>query len=138
MVEEKDKMMQSTETIGEKSLVEEAIATMKGIPTEKELIQLLRETTQEVTFLKLDGDKRVMTCTKSFDIIPKENQPKSDKEPKQGTITVWDLNAKGWRSFKYDRVQTVLPVAQLDRASGYEPEGQEFESSQAGQILEKG
>ena len=91
-----------------------------------------------VTFNKINGDKRVMTCTKSFDIIPKENQPKSDKEPKQGTITVWDLNAKGWRSFKYDRVQTVLPVAQLDRASGYEPEGQEFESSQAGQILEKG
>ena len=29
-----------------------------------------------------------------------------------------------------------LPVAQLDRASGYEPEGREFESLQAGQSEE--
>ena len=26
---------------------------------------------------------------------------------KEGNVNVWDLNAKGWRSFKYDRVKKV-------------------------------
>ena len=39
--------------------------------------------------------------------IPEESRPKTNSEPKKGTITVWDMNAKGWRSFKYDRVTKV-------------------------------
>ena len=85
--------------------IKQEIAEMKGIPVQEELNKLLREDIYTVTFLKLDGDERVMTCTKSFNIIPEEHQPKTDKEPKQGTVTVWDLNAKGWRSFRYDRVK---------------------------------
>lgn len=85
--------------------IKQEIADMKGIPVQDELNKLLREDIYTVTFLKLDGDERVMTCTKSFNIIPEEHQPKTDKEPKQGTVTVWDLNAKGWRSFRYDRVK---------------------------------
>ena len=45
--------------------------------------------------------------SKSFDIIPEESRPKTDKESKAGTVTVWDLNAKGWRSFRYDRITKV-------------------------------
>ena len=36
-----------------------------------------------------------------------EHKPKTDKEPKEGNVTVWDTNAKGWRSFKYDRITKV-------------------------------
>ena len=86
------------------------VAEMKGIPVEKDLIEKLKVETLVVTFKKLDGDERVMTCTKSFDIIPEESRPKTDKEPKAGTVTVWDINAKGWRSFKYDRVTKVENV----------------------------
>ena len=96
----------STETDGTESLTTK-IASIKGIPTEKELTNLLREGVLVVTFKKLDGDERVMTCTKSFDVIPEDLQPKTNKEPKQGTVTVWDVNAKGWRSFRYDRVTKV-------------------------------
>ena len=85
--------------------IQKEIAELKGIPVQEELNKLLREDIYTVTFLKLDGDERVMTCTKSFDVIPEEHKPKTDKEPKQGTITVWDINAKGWRSFRYDRVK---------------------------------
>ena len=83
------------------------VADAKGIPTEEKLKEALRKETLVVTFNKLDGDERVMTCTKSFDIIPEESRPKTDKESKAGTVTVWDLNAKGWRSFRYDRVTKV-------------------------------
>ena len=87
--------------------VKNTIASIKDIPTEEELNTLLRENVLEVDFNKLDGDKRIMKCTKSFKIIPTENQPKTDKETKKGTITVWDINAQGWRSFKYERVNAV-------------------------------
>lgn len=87
--------------------VKNTIASLKDIPTEEELNTLLRENVLEVDFNKLDGDKRIMKCTKSFKIIPIENQPKSDKEPKKGNITVWDINAKGWRSFRYERINSV-------------------------------
>jgi hypothetical protein len=86
------------------------VADKKGIPTEEDLNKTLRETTLVVTFNKLDGAERVMTCTKSFDVIPEANQPKSDKPGKEGNVTVWDVNANGWRSFKYERVTKVEKV----------------------------
>jgi len=88
-------------------MVKEEIAKLKGIPTVEELNTQLRESTLVVTFNKLDGDERIMTCTKSYDIIPEESRPKTEKEPPKGNVTVWDINAKGWRSFKYDRVTKV-------------------------------
>jgi hypothetical protein len=97
--------------------VKDKVAELKGIPNLEDLVEQLQKGVLTVTFLKLDGDKRIMDCTKSFDVIPKEHQPKTDNsvldekasaEPtKVGLVTVWDINAKGWRSFKYDRVQVV-------------------------------
>ena len=83
------------------------VANAKGIPTEEKLKETLRKETLVVIFNKLDGDERVMTCTKSFDVITEESRPKTDKDSKAGTVTVWDLNAKGWRSFRYDRITKV-------------------------------
>ena len=90
--------------------VKDTVAEMKGIPTQEILLEQLRKETLVVTFNKLDGNERVMTCTKSFDVIPEESRPKTDKEPKVGNVTVWDVNAKGWRSFRYDRVTKVENV----------------------------
>jgi hypothetical protein len=90
--------------------IKKEIADMKGIPTIEVLNEQLRKEVLQVTFLKLDGDKRIMDCTKSYDVIPEEHKPKTDKQSKEGTVTVWDVNAKGWRSFRYDRVQEVGSV----------------------------
>ena len=49
-----------------------------------------------------------MTSTKDLKVIPKENHPKTTKEAHEKNITVWDTNAKGWRSFVYDRVRKVV------------------------------
>lgn len=89
------------------------IADKKGIPTEEQLNELLKETTLIVSFTKLDGDERVMTCTKSFNIIPEESRPKTDKASSLGTVTVWDINAKGWRSFKYDRIIKIEEYSEI-------------------------
>ena len=87
--------------------IKETIANMKSIPTENDLIKTLQMQVATVTFLKLDGDERIMTCTKSLKIIPEANHPKTDKKAKEGNFNVCDLNAKRWRSFKYDRVKKV-------------------------------
>jgi hypothetical protein len=48
-----------------------------------------------------------MTCTKSMNFIPEDKRPTSSKPGKPGTINVWDLTADAWRSFRYDRIQSV-------------------------------
>lgn len=83
------------------------IAELKNIPTEEEMVTMLKSGIVIVTFKKLDGDERRMTCTKDLNLVPEENRPKTNKEGKVGNINVWDINAQGWRSFKYDRVVKV-------------------------------
>jgi hypothetical protein len=43
--------------------VNETVATLKGIPTKPDLKGLLDQNVIVVDFTKLNGDKRVMTCT---------------------------------------------------------------------------
>lgn len=92
--------------------VKDKIAEMKGIPTQAELNEQLSERVMVVTFDKKDGSERVMTCTKSLDVIPKENHPgEGGKTPPEHLVNVWDTNAQGWRSFYYDKVKKVeLPT----------------------------
>lgn len=109
MQEEKAQMTQNTVMGGNESSVQETIAILKGIPTEEDLNKILRTEILKVTFLKLDGDQRIMTCTKAWNYIPEANRPTSTKESRAGTVNVWDLHANGWRSFKYDRIQKIEP-----------------------------
>lgn len=92
--------------------VADKIAEIKGIPTKDDLMKMLEENVVVVTFLKLDGDQRVMTCTLKEDIKPKATKTdtlsqKKVREISDKVCSVWDVNANGWRSFRYDRVQTV-------------------------------
>lgn len=72
----------------------------------------------EVIFQKLDGEIRKMKCTLAQDRLPANRDVKKIDEmhrqnheylnigvnPPIDTITVWDLDANGWRSFRADRV----------------------------------
>ena len=103
-------MTDGTESLETK--VTNKIAEMKGIPTKEELKTMLEKEVLIVTFLKLDGDQRVMTCTLREDIKPTatKTDPMSQKKVREisdAVVGVWDVNAKGWRSFRYDRVQKV-------------------------------
>ena len=110
--EEKAQTMTNTETVGTESLVSETIANLKGIPTKADLKKLLEQNVLTVDFLKLDGDKRVMTCTLREDIKPAATKTdamstKKVREISDAVVSVWDVNAKGWRSFRYDRINSV-------------------------------
>jgi hypothetical protein len=119
MEEEKVQTMQSTETIGTESSVSETVAALKGIPTKDQLMEMLRKEVVEVTFLKLNGDERKMPCTLIADFLPpaKKDDPLTQKKVREVSdkvCAVWAIEAKGFRSFRYDRVTKVELIAKED------------------------
>jgi len=118
--EEKVQTMTSIEKDGTESSVSETIANLKGIPTKPDLKNLLEQNVLTVDFTKLDGDKRVMTCTLREDIKPPATKTdamsqKKVREVSDAVVSVWDVNAKGWRSFRYDRINSVEIVNEYDQ-----------------------
>ncbi|MDA9953107.1 SH3 beta-barrel fold-containing protein [Planktomarina sp.] len=92
--------------------VNETVASLKGIPTKPDLKLQLEQNVLVVDFTKLNGDKRVMTCTLREDMKPRATKTdamsqKKVREISDAVVSVWDVNAKGWRSFRYDRINTV-------------------------------
>jgi hypothetical protein len=77
----------------------------------EELLAKLKDNLLEVTFTKVNGDQRVMTCTLKTDIVP---QPTGSVNQKRKTntdvISVWDTNAAGWRSFRYDNIVSIREI----------------------------
>jgi len=80
----------------------------------------LKENVCEVTFTKKDGDQRIMTCTLDDKLLPvvevvEDAEPKKPKKPKKprvlknpnNTLSVYDINAKGWRSFVIKNITAV-------------------------------
>ena len=105
-------MTQNTEKAGSESSVSETIASLKGIPTKEDLLNLLKNEVVEVTFTKLNGDERVMPCTLIKSMLPpaKKDDPMSQtkiREISDKVIAAWAIESKGFRSFRYDRVKSV-------------------------------
>lgn len=61
-----------------------------------------------VTFKKINGDLRVMDCTKNLELVPPSRWPQGkqelSEETKEKAIRVYDVKAQGWRSFLTDNV----------------------------------
>lgn len=91
------------------------------------LESLLREETIEVVFTKSDGTERVMHCTKKKGINEpgvklleekrkevnteeKKVKPKRIVKEKAGNITVWDIEAGDWRSFRVRSLTNILTL----------------------------
>lgn len=119
--EEKVQTIKNTETTGTKSLVSETVASLKGIPTRTDLQNILRQNVLVVDFTKLNGDKRVMTCTLREDMKPRATKDdtmsqKKVRELNEEVVSVWDVNAKGWRSFRYNRINNVDVVDEYEQS----------------------
>jgi hypothetical protein len=76
----------------------------------QELRKLLSNDIVTVTFTKKDGSTREMLCTTMKEYLPGEWL--SSEEPlipaSQSVVTVWDLENQGWRSFKFDSVESIF------------------------------
>jgi hypothetical protein len=79
------------------------------------LLELLRTDTVEITFIKHDGSERVMTCTLNSDRIPLSAKPKGTREIRENDeiLRVYDLDNKGWRSFRLDTVIEWVDLSKI-------------------------
>lgn len=94
----------------------ESISALKGIPTKEVLLDLLSKELVEITFDKLNGDERIMSCTLQESYLPPTSKEDSFSQKKirnleEKTLVVWDINAQAWRSFRYDRVKKVTQIS---------------------------
>jgi hypothetical protein len=99
--------------------ISNSVAALKGVPAQEQLLERLKNSVVEVTFTKLNGDRRVMECTLLPHMLPepKKTDPLSQKKVREidpRVISVWDVNAGGWRAFRYERVEHVEDSAYLE------------------------
>ena len=75
------------------------------------LVDMLRSNVVVVTFMKVNGDERVMTCTLQASYIPNAPTQKGElvmeNKSNSNTVSVWDVNANGWRSFRVENVKSI-------------------------------
>lgn len=70
---------------------------------------ILPQTAMTITFTKKDGTERVMRCTLQPEHLPPQpvTENKEPRKKAEGVIAVYDLDAKGWRSFVVKNVTHV-------------------------------
>ena len=69
----------------------------------------------EVLFLKKDGTERRLICTLKADLLPAQTdleEAVQKKTPNPDVLAVWDVEANGWRSFRYDSIIGFTEQAQ--------------------------
>jgi hypothetical protein len=87
---------------------------MNDILSESEILNLLRNHDCEVTFKKVNGDLRVMTCTlrpTALPVKPLTEEKTSTRAPIPGVISVWCLDRQEWRSFRVSNVISVVGIS---------------------------
>lgn len=68
-----------------------------------------REDVIIVKFTKVNGDERVMNCTLHSDHLPPQTDiVEHTTKQNENVLAVWDIDSKGWRSFRIDSVKEVI------------------------------
>lgn len=75
-----------------------------------QILNDLRENVIEVIFTKVNGEKRTMHCTLRRDFLPEtyksdESEEKEFHNTNPEALAVWDVQNRGWRSFRIDSVE---------------------------------
>lgn len=76
-----------------------------------ELKQQLQNGIVTVVFTKADGTTRTMKCTLLPEYLPpaqpSENAQLLTEDVERPTISVWDVENNGWRSFRFDSIRSI-------------------------------
>jgi len=71
----------------------------------KWLAGILEQSIVEVTFTKKEGTERVMNCTLLEDYLPETTG--AGRSAGSDALAVFDVDADGWRSFRWDSIKAV-------------------------------
>jgi hypothetical protein len=78
--------------------------------TKENLNELLRNNVVTITFTKVDGAERTMKCTLLGEYVPNaasNGRVLLNEDSTAQNISVWDVEANGWRSFRINSVKNV-------------------------------
>ena len=78
-----------------------------------DVLDSLKQGITVVEFNKVNGEYRKMQCTLSESFLPEQidiEEAIQKKKPNPDVIAVYDIEAKGWRSFRWANLQTVNGV----------------------------
>ena len=74
------------------------------------LVEGLKKNVMRVTFTKVNGEERVMRCTLHNSVLPEQPISGIKKKENQETLSVWDLDNDGWRSFRLDSIKEMKVI----------------------------
>ena len=84
---------------------------MIGMTKKREiLVEGLKRNLMKVVFTKVNGEERTMLCTLHESVLPEPIITESTKKVNPDTISVWDIDNNGWRSFRIDSIKEVKVV----------------------------
>lgn len=72
------------------------------------VVKSLKNGVCKIVFTKANGDERLMHATLNESILPPQQDVEEyiqKKKPNPNTLAVWDTDAGGWRSFRWDSVK---------------------------------
>lgn len=74
------------------------------------LKSVLRDGVVTVNFIKGDGTERTMKCTLSKELVPQvvSENVKKVRAISNDVLPVYDVDAQGWRSFRWDSIKSVV------------------------------
>ena len=75
------------------------------------LVEGLKNNLVKVVFTKVNGDERTMNCTLHDSILPEPTITETTKKVNPDTISVWDIDNDGWRSFRLDSIKEFRIVS---------------------------
>lgn len=77
----------------------------------------LKQAVCEVTFTKVNGERRIMRCTLDPRYMPpmtidqtKHLDEQHSKPENKEVVACWDVQAGGWRSFRVDSVEYMQEI----------------------------
>jgi len=68
------------------------------------LKELLKTNVVEVTFKKVNGDKRVLHCTLQPSLLPESVVKEETRKQSDTSLAVWSIEDDGWRSFRWESI----------------------------------
>ena len=75
-----------------------------------DIISMLKTNVCDVRFTKVNGEERLMRCTLNEDRLPASVKSQLQQQDEESVVPVWDLDKKGWRSFRVDSVINIQTV----------------------------
>jgi len=95
------------------------IVDLDDAETREELIESLKKNELRMVFTKLNGEEREIYCTLKEDVISGSGYQYKDNKRKKNSdiLVVWDVDADGWRSMRWDSIKEYDNVTETNDAA---------------------